>query len=210
MRNHDLAIPGAEHMTDSTQVNMQTGRVLKRIFAKQSEVLISGFKVTRSTFEEYDPGLRTKINKHYHLFERLTACNWPENRPETGLKPDRKNPNLNESRFCDVYVLPEFHTSTRKTSAVSGGKNGRLRVERVERVEALECYEFVYIFYGLSGLDSRRLARGVSTRKLFWHFLAHVLQIARLRTPRLHKIDAPRVAFAVYVARQNRRPKRAG
>jgi hypothetical protein len=71
--NHGLAIPGAEHMTDSTQVNMQTGRVLKRIFAKQSEVLISGFKVTRSTFEEYDPGLRTKINKHYHLFERLTA-----------------------------------------------------------------------------------------------------------------------------------------
>lgn len=71
--NHALAIPGAEHMTDSTQVNMQTGRVLKRIFAKQSEVLISGFKVTRSTFEEYDPGLRTKINKHYHLFERLTA-----------------------------------------------------------------------------------------------------------------------------------------
>jgi hypothetical protein len=71
--NHNLVIPGAERMTDITQVNMQTGRVLKRIFAKQSEVSISGFKVIRTTFEEYDPGLRTNVKKHYHTFERLTA-----------------------------------------------------------------------------------------------------------------------------------------
>jgi hypothetical protein len=69
--NHGLSIPGTEHITDSSQTSMRTGRLLKRIFVKQAEVSVSGFSITRSSFEEYDPVLQTKINKHYHMFERL-------------------------------------------------------------------------------------------------------------------------------------------
>jgi Bifunctional DNA primase/polymerase, N-terminal len=71
--NHGLAIPGAERLSDATQINMQTGRLLKRAFARNPEILVSGFRITRQTFEEYDPQMRCKITKHFHQFERLIS-----------------------------------------------------------------------------------------------------------------------------------------
>lgn len=48
---------------------MQSGKVLKRIFAEESSIEVGGFRISRDTRQEYNPDQRKRIPVHYHRFE---------------------------------------------------------------------------------------------------------------------------------------------
>jgi hypothetical protein len=48
---------------------MQTGKVLKRIFAEESSIEIGGFRISRVAHQEYNRDQRKTITVHYHRFE---------------------------------------------------------------------------------------------------------------------------------------------
>jgi hypothetical protein len=65
---HGLDIPGCRPGTSADQISMQTGKVLKRIFAEEPSIEVGGFRISREAQQEYNQQ-RQNITVHYHKFE---------------------------------------------------------------------------------------------------------------------------------------------
>jgi hypothetical protein len=68
--NHGIDIPGIRGDADSQKIILQTGRVLKRVFATSGDLQVGGFKVIRTTEIEYSLERQQNMQQHLHRFEK--------------------------------------------------------------------------------------------------------------------------------------------
>ena len=68
--NHDIDIPGIRGASDSQKNTLQTGKILKRLFTGQSDLEVSGFKVSRTAHKEYIQARQEWLEQHFHQFEK--------------------------------------------------------------------------------------------------------------------------------------------
>jgi hypothetical protein len=68
--NHGIDIPGIRGDCDSQKIILQTGRVLKRLFANSGDLQVGGFQVVRTTETEYSMERQANLKQHLHRFEK--------------------------------------------------------------------------------------------------------------------------------------------
>ena len=68
----DINIPGCGLSLAGDQIPMQIGKVLKRIFAEQHSIEVSGFNVVREIIEEYNEDRKENMTLAHYTFARLS------------------------------------------------------------------------------------------------------------------------------------------
>lgn len=67
-QNHGLDIPGLKNLTDDDQAKMRIGKVMSNIFRNTNPIQVEDFKVTRSSWSEYNESQRKDITVKTYQF----------------------------------------------------------------------------------------------------------------------------------------------